>query len=192
MVEACVPSRVRSATTRALLAAQVVASLGLAGVIWTVQLAVYPQLALVGERHFAAWHASYTGGIALVVGPLMALETVAAAALLWLPPPRVPRAVLRMGLVLVAVALASTALVQAPLHGRLAGGFDPDLHGLLVASNWLRTAVWSLRGALAAWMATRGTEAPPRSGSGETPKERVPEEPAAASGAAPAGSTEAP
>lgn len=161
MLEAGVPSRVRSATTTALLAAQLVASLGLAGVIWTVQLAVYPQLALVGEAGFTAWHASYTGGIALVVGPLMAIETLSAAALVWLPPPRVPRAALRLGLVLVGLALASTALVQAPLHGRLARGFDPDLHALLVGSNWVRTAVWSVRGALATWMATRALGAPP-------------------------------
>lgn len=161
MLEAGVPSRVRSATTTALLAAQLVATLGLVGVTWTVQLAVYPQLALVGEAGFSAWHASYTGGIALVVGPLMAVEALSAVALVWLPPPRVPRAALRLGLALVGIVLASTALVQAPIHGRLARGFDPDLHGLLVASNWLRTAVWSLRGALVVWMAVRGLGAPP-------------------------------
>lgn len=155
------PSRASSATTTALLSAQLVASLALAGVSWTLQLAVYPAVALVGEEGFTDWHAAYTGGIALVVGPLMALETLAAAALVWMPPPRVPPMLLRLGLVLVGIALASTALVQAPLHGRLARGFDADLHALLVASNWLRTAVWTLRGALATWMATRAPGAPP-------------------------------
>lgn len=125
------------------------------GVCWTVQLAIYPQIALIGVSEFPAWHASYTGGIALVVGPLMAVEAVTAAALAWLPPAGVPRAATRVGLVLVGVVLASTALIQAPLHGRLAGGFGDDLHRLLVASNWLRTGTWSLRGALVVWMALR-------------------------------------
>lgn len=150
------PSRVRSATTKALLAAQLLATLALLGVCWTVQLAVYPQLALIGAAEFPAWHASYTGGIALVVGPLMAIEAITAAALVWLPPPGLPRLAPRVGLALVAVVLASTALVQAPIHARLAAGFGVDLHRLLVASNWLRTATWTVRGALVIWMALRG------------------------------------
>ena len=98
----------------------------------------------------------------------------------WLPPAGVPRAATRVGLVLVGVVLASTALIQAPLHGRLAGGFSPELHRLLVASNWLRTATWSLRGGLVVWMALRGTSTKVESspvvepgdpaGSGATPK----------------------
>jgi hypothetical protein len=148
-------SRVRSATTTALLAAQLVTTLAMLGVCWTVQLAVYPQLALIGSGEFATWHASYTGGIALVVGPLMVVEALSAAALVWLPPAGIPRFAPRLGLALVGVVLASTALIQAPLHARLAGGFSQDLYRLLVASNWLRTATWSLRGALVTWMALR-------------------------------------
>jgi hypothetical protein len=161
-----VPSRFRAAANTSLLATQLVATLSLAGVAWTVQLAVYPQMALIGEERFLAWHAAYTGGIALVVGPLMAVEALGAAALVWLPPPRVPSLGPRLGLALVGVVLASTALIQAPLHGRLAGGFSPEVLGLLVLSHWLRTGIWSLRAALVTWMAVRGLGTPPHVGPG--------------------------
>jgi len=155
-----VPARVRSATATTLLRAQLAATLPLAGLCWAEQLAVYPSLTGLDPASFPAWHAVYTSGISLVVGPLMAVEALCAAALLWLPPARVPRAALRLGLGLVGVVLASTALIQAPLLGRLASAPGPELIRWLVASNWLRTTTWSLRGALAIWMATRPA-APP-------------------------------
>jgi len=40
-----------------------------------------------------------------------------------------------------------------PLHGRLArDGHLPETVTALVRSNWLRTLLWSLRAAVAAWM----------------------------------------
>ena len=53
------------------------------------------------------------------------------------------------GLALLAVIWLSTALVQVPLHRRLQGGFDAAAHRRLVRTNWLRTAAWTLRAALA-------------------------------------------
>lgn len=43
----------------------------------------------------------------------------------------------------------STFVVQVPLHGRLVRGFEISVHRRLVRTNWLRTAVWSVRGVLA-------------------------------------------
>jgi hypothetical protein len=43
---------------------------------------------------------------------------------------------------------ASTWLIQIPLHHKLGVGFDADVHGRLVTSNWWRTAAWTLRGVL--------------------------------------------
>lgn len=49
-------------------------------------------------------------------------------------------------LALLALAWASTALLQAPRHRTFGLGFDPGSHRFLVASNWARTAAWSARG----------------------------------------------
>jgi len=53
---------------------------------------------------------------------------------------------------LLAAVWTMTALVQAPLHGRLTRGFDPDLIRSLVTSIWWRTGAWTLRGILVAAM----------------------------------------
>jgi hypothetical protein len=55
--------------------------------------------------------------------------------------------------VLVLLVWASTVLVQMPLHGRLGReGHVPALVAALVRSNWPRTALWTARAVLAAWM----------------------------------------
>jgi hypothetical protein len=57
------------------------------------------------------------------------------------------------GLMLVNAIWLSPAIVQIPLHGRLAReGHTADTVAALVRSNWPRTLLWSLRAALAAWM----------------------------------------
>jgi hypothetical protein len=58
------------------------------------------------------------------------------------------------GVGLVAVAWTSTLLVQWPLHRRFAaGGFDAAAYRRLLATNVVRVAAWTARGALAAGMA---------------------------------------
>ena len=47
------------------------------------------------------------------------------------------------------------ALLQVPRHNALARGFDGPAHAALVATNWVRTAAWSLRALLLVWAAAR-------------------------------------
>jgi hypothetical protein len=42
----------------------------------------------------------------------------------------------------------STALLQVPLHNRLANGFNPAVHRRLVLTNHIRTFAWTLRALL--------------------------------------------
>jgi hypothetical protein len=118
------------------------------GLIWVVQLVVYPQFAAVGEAAFAAYHADYTRRITWVVGPLMLAEVATAAFLLW----HGDRPLwLMASLAPLAACWLSTACLQVPLHNRLARGFEAKTHRALVRSNWIRTAAWTLRGALVAF-----------------------------------------
>jgi hypothetical protein len=43
-------------------------------------------------------------------------------------------------------------LVSAPLHERLNAHFDPALLDRLIATNWIRTAAWTVRAGLAVAM----------------------------------------
>ena len=53
-----------------------------------------------------------------------------------------------------AALLADAAQVVGGKLYMLGGGFDKHAHALLVRTNWIRTAGWSLRGLLVlAWLA---------------------------------------
>jgi hypothetical protein len=139
--------------TELLLAAQAVASAAMCGLIWFVQLVHYPLFARIegdASRAFADDHQARTGRVVI---PFMLVEGVTSAVIAWAPPPGVPRWLALAGLMLAIAIWLSTALVQMPLHARLAReGHAADTVAALVRSNWPRTLLWSLRAALAAWM----------------------------------------
>jgi hypothetical protein len=82
-------------------------------------------------------------------------EAATAVALVFDPPNGVPLWLAAAGLGLLAVIWLSTALLQSPRHRELGAGFDAASHRFLVASNWLRTACWSVRGLVVLWMAAK-------------------------------------
>ena len=123
------------------------ATWALVGLIWTVQLAIYPLFSAIPAASFPVYHARYTRTIGFVVAPLMLVEL--GTALLWVT--RSPTAALPwLGLGLVGVIWLTTAFTQVPQHRRLALAHDPDLIHRIVRGNWLRTAAWSARGLLTA------------------------------------------
>jgi hypothetical protein len=120
----------------------------LVGLIWFVQVAHYPLFAQVGRDRFVAYERAYTPRVTRVVLPAMLLEVLLAAWLGWLAPPEL-RGWALLGLLALAVVWASTFLLQVPCHRVLAERPDPDTMQRLVRSNWLRTAAWTGRGAIA-------------------------------------------
>jgi hypothetical protein len=115
------------------------------GVILFVQIVHYPLMARVGEERFQVYEAGHTFRTGLLVVPLMITEMATA---IWLA--TVPGAVANPRLALVGLGLllviwASTALLQAPAHGGLSKGFDASLHRRLVRTNWIRTVAWVAR-----------------------------------------------
>lgn len=124
----------------------------MAGVIAVIQVVHYPLFARVGEAGYAAYQADHMRLITPVVMPPMLLELGAAIWLVWQRPAGVPAWAAWLGLALVGVVWASTALLQVPAHHALTAAFDPDTHARLVATNWLRTAAWLARSALFAWL----------------------------------------
>ena len=124
------------------------ATLFMVGVIWFVQVVHYPLLARVGTSGFAFYEQAHTRRTGWVVAPPMLAELVTAVLLLWVRPADVPLWTAGAGLALVVVNWGSTWAIQMPCHDRLTRGFDPAVHRRLVATNWFRTAVWSLRGLL--------------------------------------------
>lgn len=120
------------------------ATLFTVGAVWFVQVVHYPLMA--GQSaEYARQHGRRTGW---VLGPVMLAELGTALMLAW----RVPEWPTLVGLALLLVMWASTWCVQVPNHKRLVVAFDADAHRRLVATNWVRTGLWTARGGIAVWL----------------------------------------
>lgn len=131
-----------------LLLAHAAATLFVVGLIWFVQVVHYPLRARGGGRV----RTGHTQRTAWVVGPPMLFEGGTGVVLAWVRPAGVTAPQVGFGLALHAGVWASTRFVQVPCHDRLSRAFDSATDGRLVATNWVRTVVWTLRGLLVLWM----------------------------------------
>jgi uncharacterized membrane protein len=137
---------------RRLLLLQAAATFYMIGLIWFVQLVHYPLMSQVGVEGYRSYQTAHQNLTSLAVAPAMLLELAAGLALVWLAP-RDPW--YWGGAVAIGALWASTALVQMPLHAKLALGFNAEAHAALVATNWFRTCLWSGRGVLSLWLIAR-------------------------------------
>jgi hypothetical protein len=129
---------------------ELLSTLMLAGLIWTIQLLHYPLLLKVAPADFVAYEASHCTRIAWLVVPLMCTELVSSFALTagnYLSTGSFDSA-RGAGFGLVIIIWCSTAFIQVPLHQKLALGYDAATIRRLVATNWLRTIAWSVRALL--------------------------------------------
>ena len=130
----------------------------LVGLIWLIQIVHYPMLAQLDPgcaRDACKGHATR---ITPVVGIPMLAEAAAAVTLLWpgvLPLSQGPQLASWIGLALLAAIWISTFALQVPLHERLAKqdtAIDVPAVRALVSTNWIRTAFWTLRLPIAAYL----------------------------------------
>jgi hypothetical protein len=124
---------------------QLVATMAMLGVIWVVQLCVYPRFADIDPEKFIGAHMRHCAGIGMVVAPLMLVELFTAVFLVWAGSGGWMQWLI---LILTLGNFISTALIQAPCHRQLMQGFDEAKCRLLTRSNWIRTVLWSAKALL--------------------------------------------
>jgi hypothetical protein len=125
----------------ALLLVHLTATAALAGLVWVVQLVVYPSFRLIGSGpSWPAFHAAHTRAVALAVGPPWAVQGLTVSVLLVRDSPS-PLLLLTGALALTTVVV--TIAVSVPLHTRLSEAYDDAVARRLVSTNWLRTAAWT-------------------------------------------------
>jgi hypothetical protein len=135
----------------AVLLANAASTFALTGLIWTIQLVHYPAFRYIAEPKFIEFEAFHQRQISWVVVPLMLVELAAAVVLFAWRPASLPLNFAIAGMVIVLAIWACTFAVQVPLHSRLTQGYDRAAIDALVNSNWIRTALWSLRAGLLLW-----------------------------------------
>jgi hypothetical protein len=134
-----------------ILLANASATLGMAGVIWVVQLVHYPAFGFVEPGRFETFERFHQRRISLIVVPLMFVELSTALLLLWERPAEFPLWAAWTGAALAGLIWLSTLMLQVPLHRELTAGLDARWIKRLVATNWIRTVAWTARAGLVFW-----------------------------------------
>jgi hypothetical protein len=135
-------------TLDVLIPLQAVSTFAMFGLIWLVQLVLYPAFAYIDSQRFRKFHFLHTQRITFIVGPLMCLELGTSLGI-FLSQPSV---LWGAGLVLTLAIWLNTFFVSVPLHNQLAVGDLKEVRTeqieRLVRTNWLRTILWTARSAL--------------------------------------------
>ncbi len=121
------------------------------GLIWLIQQVNYPLMSHVPEDSFVAYEAAHCRRITPVVLPLMTCELLTSLWLCFRPVAEVQHE-LFIGGILTVLLWLSTFIIQVPMHSQLEKAFTRTVWRRLVLSNWIRTAIWSARSALMAWI----------------------------------------
>ena len=124
------------------------ATLGMTGLIWFVQVVHYPLFAKVGADSFASYHPDHTRLTGRVVFAPMVVELLSSIYLVWDRPRHLTPTLAWLGLGAALVTWGVTAFLSVPAHDHLSRGFDPAWHRSLVATNWPRTAAWTVHSAI--------------------------------------------
>jgi len=136
---------------RSVMVGHTVFTLAMFGLMWAVQIVVYPQFRSVEPADFASYVGDHGTRITMAL-VLLAPAEIFFAGWLWLDPPAgLNRTVVFLSGVMLAIGWISTALWFAPLHNKFQGEYSLDRINQLIATNWLRTAIWSARALLAGW-----------------------------------------
>jgi len=121
------------------------------GLIWVIQLVHYPGFGYVDKSNFTSFTHFHNSRITLIVLPVMVAELCSAVFLCWqvrwggVDASDAVNFYLDLNLIGVACIWAVTFFASVPAHERLGKAKDPKALKCLVATNWLRTGLWSLR-----------------------------------------------
>lgn len=119
------------------------------GLIWMVQTVHYPLFALVGGGAFTSYENEHTWRIGRLLALPAGVEAITAVALLANPPEGVSTWLVWLSALLLGGLWLTTLVVQVPIHRGLSDAKSAAAINRLVATNWLRTLGWSLRGLMA-------------------------------------------
>ncbi len=114
----------------------------LVGLIWVIQLIVYPSFNYIAEEKWQSFHQLHSYRISCIVTWLMPLELILALLII----SNNETSVLALfSLALLVIVWLSTFLLQVPAHNKLSKTRSPKVVLFLINSNWLRTIAWTLK-----------------------------------------------
>jgi hypothetical protein len=122
------------------------------GLVWVVQVLVYPGFRGIDRSAWREHHDRHTRLMAVtIVGP-WAIQGVTTAVLFFWRPDGVPFWLAALAGVCGAATVAVTVGLSVPCHRRLAVAYDDAVLDRLVRTNWYRTVAWTAGGLIAVAM----------------------------------------
>lgn len=130
---------------------QLVVTMLMVGMIWTVHIVHYDLFPLVGTDSWDAYEHAHVDRIGKVLfGPWL-IEGLCVLVLLLAHPVRL-RILALVSAFLMLFILIDTAAFSAPAHGILLDHWDQQTYDELMVVNLIRAWLWTAKGAVAIWM----------------------------------------
>jgi len=125
------------------------------GLIWLIQISVYPLWSFVPQAAWQPYHLAWWQSIWGVIFIPSGLSFAVAVLTLWWRPAGVPRWVIWLAVGLQVIQHLGTLLFWAPLQARIGPPHFTSELNVLLTTHWLRVALVTAHGLLVLWMAVR-------------------------------------
>ena len=113
------------------------------GVVWFVQMIHYPLFAFVEGDNFAKFEKEHIRLTKFLIMPAMLVEIATAIILIFDTPLSLNYSYIN--LFVLGLIWISTFFIQVPLHSKLSSAKNESIIKRLIATNWIRTILWTGR-----------------------------------------------
>ena len=113
------------------------------GVIWVIQIVHYPSFHFIEKELYTAFQKFHMNKISIIVMPIMLAELITGIMLFLDKSSKSP--FLIVSFVILILIWLITGVFFAKAHNELIAGYQELVVNQLVAMNWIRTLLWTLR-----------------------------------------------
>ena len=113
------------------------------GVIWVIQIVHYPSFHFIEKEMYTAFQKFHMNKISIIVIPIMLAELITGLILFLDKSSKSP--FLIISFVILVLIWLITGVFFSKAHNELIAGYQELVVSQLVAMNWIRTLLWTLR-----------------------------------------------
>ena len=113
------------------------------GVIWVIQIVHYPSFHFIEKELYTAFQKFHMNKISIIVIPIMLAELITGIMLFLDKSSKSP--LLTISIIILVLIWLITGVFFTKAHNELIAGYQELVVNQLVAMNWIRTLLWTLR-----------------------------------------------
>ena len=113
------------------------------GVIWVIQIVHYPSFHFIEKELYTAFQKFHMNKISIIVMPIMLAELITGIMLFFDKSSKSP--FLTISIIILVLIWLITGVFFTKAHNELIAGYQELVVNQLVAMNWIRTLLWTLR-----------------------------------------------